>query len=285
MPDAIQEFSVQTSNYNAEYGQNAGSVVNIITKSGSEKYHGDLFEFVRNRVFNAVNYFSYVKNVKTVDPLKRNQFGGTVGGPVEIPHLFHPAKSFFFFGYQKTINHEVAVSSTAATLPTAAQRTGTFAGEKACLVDPLDPAAILSCTPTGSGTYTTQVDPTTYSPASVKLLSYLPGPSALNANGSISFQKPSFYDLGEVTARFDQALTSSDKLTARCFSDSYHLNGVLDLTDLLTYADQAQINYYNSLISETHIFNDRMLNNSTGPAIVHLAPIPGDISKSYAHTA
>jgi hypothetical protein len=260
MPDAVQEFSVQTSNYNAEYGQNAGGVVNIITKSGTERFHGDLFEFVRNRVFNAANYFSYVNNVKTVDPLKRNQFGGTVGGPVEIPHLFHPGKSFFFFGYQKTINHEVAVSSTAATLPTAAQLAGTFANEKACLKNPLNPASILSCTPNG-GTYTTQVDTTTYSPASTKLLTYLPGPSALNANGSISFQKPSFYDLGEVTARFDQEMTPADKLTVRYFSDSYHLNGVLNLSDLLTYADQAQINYYNSLVSESHTFSDHLLNN------------------------
>ena len=64
MPDAVQEFSVQTSNYNAEYGQNAGGVVNIITKSGTSQYHGDLFEFIRNRAFNAANYFSYVNNVK-----------------------------------------------------------------------------------------------------------------------------------------------------------------------------------------------------------------------------
>jgi Carboxypeptidase regulatory-like domain len=260
MPDAVQEFSVQTSNYNAEYGQNAGGVVNIITKSGTNKYHGDLFEYVRNRVFNAANYFSYVNGVKTVDPLKRNQFGGTVGGPFSIPHLFHSDKSFFFVGYQKTINHEVAVSSTAATLPTAAQLAGTFAGEKACLTNPLLPSAILSCTQTGS-TYTTTVNPTAYSPVSLALLKYLPPASQLNANGSISFQKPSFFDLAELTARFDQELTPKDRLTARYFSDAYSLAGVLNLQDLLTYADQAQINYYNSLISETHTFNDHILNN------------------------
>jgi hypothetical protein len=260
MPDAVQEFSVQTSNYNAEYGQNAGGVVNIITRGGTSKYHGDLFEFVRNRVFNAANYFSYVNGVKTVDPLKRNQFGGTVGGPVSIPHLFHSDKSFFFVGYQKTINHEVAVSSTAATLPTTAQLAGTFANEKACLKNPLMPSAILSCTQTGS-TFTTTVNPAAYSPVSLALLNYLPGPSQLNANGSISFQKPSFYDLAEITARFDQELGAKDRLTVRYFSDAYSLDGVLNLKDLLTYADYAQINYYNSLISETHTFNDHILNN------------------------
>lgn len=260
MPDSLQEFSVQTSNYNAEYGQNAGGVVNIITKSGTSNYHGDLFEYVRNRVFNAANYFSYVNGVKTVDPLKRNQFGGTFGGPIAIPKLFHARDAFFFVGYQKTINHEVAVSSTAATLPTTAQLNGTFANEKSCIVNPLQPTHVYPCTAVGS-TYTTQVNTGDYSPASIKLLNYLPPPSALNANGSISFQKPSFYDLGEVTARYDQGIGQKDRLAVRYFQDSYHLDGVLDLTDLLTYADEADIKYYNSLISETHTFNDHVLNN------------------------
>lgn len=260
MPDAVQEFSVQTSNYSAEYGQNAGGVVNIVTKSGTKHFHGDLFEYVRNRVFNAANYFSYVNGVKTVDPLKRNQFGGTIGGPVEIPHLFHLNKAFFFFGYQKTIDHEAAVSSSAATLPTAAQLAGTFSGESQCLKDPLDPSAIESCTETGN-TYTTQVNPNAYNSASMKLLTYLPGPSELNANGSINFQEPSISNMGEVTARYDQGIGNNDKLTARYFSDEYHLDGVLNLKNLLTYADQAQINYYNSLISETHVFSPHLLNS------------------------
>ncbi len=59
MPDALQEFSIETNNYSAQYGQNAGGVVNIITKSGTDKYHGDLFEYVRNRDLNAANYFTY----------------------------------------------------------------------------------------------------------------------------------------------------------------------------------------------------------------------------------
>lgn len=260
MPDAVQEFSVETSNYSAEYGQNAGGVVNIITKSGTDRFHGDLFEFVRNRVFNAANYFSYVNGVKTVDPLKRNQFGGTIGGPIDIPHLFTGHRSFFFFGYQKTINREQALSATADTLPTAAQLAGTFSGEKSCLSDPLNPAAIQSCTPTGS-TYTTQVNPGAFSAVSLKLLTYLPPPSALNANGAYTFVAPNYFNLGEVTARFDQGIGANDKLTVRYFSDAYHKQGVLDLKDLLTYSDFAQINYYNSLVSETHTFGPHLLNN------------------------
>ena len=117
-PDVLQEFSVQTSNYNAEYGQNAGGVVNIITRGGSNKIHGDAFEYVRNRVFNAANYFSYQNGVKTRDFLKRNQFGGTVNGPIVIPHLYDGRdKSFFSFGVQATRYRNNAVGGT-AFLPT-----------------------------------------------------------------------------------------------------------------------------------------------------------------------
>jgi hypothetical protein len=279
MPDALQEFSVQTSNYAAEYGQNAGGIVNIVTKSGTSKYHGDLFEFVRNGDLNAANYFSYVNGVKTVDPLKRNQFGGTFGGPVAIPGLFHTDKAFFFVGYQKTINRDVALSSTAATLPTTAQQNGTFANETKCIVNPLQPTHVYPCTKVGN-TFTTQVNTADYSPASLKLLTYLPPASQLNANGTIQFRAPNDYDLSEVTARFDQELTPKDRLTARYFSDEYSLDGVLNLQDLLTYADQAQNNYYNALISESHTFSDHILNNfilSYQLDVDSRGPLPGSI--------
>jgi hypothetical protein len=110
MPDALQEFSVQTSNYTAQYGQNAGAVVNVITKSGTNQFHGSGFEFVRNRVFNARPWASATK-----DPLKRNQFGGTFGGPIKKD------RTFFFAGYQRTYFRTVATGVT-AKVPTQAER-------------------------------------------------------------------------------------------------------------------------------------------------------------------
>ena len=83
MPDVLQEFSVQTNSFDAQYGANAGAVVNVITKSGTNKWHGGLFEFVRNRAFNGTNYFANTK-----DPLKRNQFGASVGGPIHKDTTF-----------------------------------------------------------------------------------------------------------------------------------------------------------------------------------------------------
>ena len=261
MPDAVQEFSVETNNYSAQYGQNAGGVVNIITKSGTDHYHGDLFEYVRNRALNAANYFTYnpVTNSKTVDPMKRNQFGGTVGGPLAIPGLIHPRRTFFFFGYQKTILHKASASAN-ATLPTAAQLGGTFTGEQGCVKNPLNPASIESCTQVGN-TYTTTVNTNAYSPVSLALLKYLPPLSQVNSNGIATFQKPDIEGQAEITARVDTELTPKDKLTLRYFSDAYNLQGVLNMKNLLTYADGAQNNYYNSLISETHTFSDRVVNN------------------------
>ena len=113
-PDALQEFSVQTNSFDVQYGANAGAVVNVVTKSGTNDWHGDLFEFVRNRAFNARNYFADIK-----DPLKRNQFGGTVGGPI------HKNTTFFFFGWQKTIIRSVNNASN-AIVPTADNMNGNF---------------------------------------------------------------------------------------------------------------------------------------------------------------
>jgi len=90
-PDALQEFKVQTSSLPANYGAQPGGVVNVVTKSGTNSIHGDAFEFVRNAVFDARNYFATSR-----DSLKRNQFGGTVGGPIIKD------KVFFFAGYQGT---------------------------------------------------------------------------------------------------------------------------------------------------------------------------------------
>ena len=268
MPDSVQEFSIQTNNYNAQYGQNAGGVVNIITKSGTNQYHGDLFEYVRNRALNAANYFTYsaATNKKTVDPLKRNQFGGTVGGPLEIPHLFKSNKTFGFFGYQRTINHGAAAFSS-TILPTVAQAGANTSGGAPgtnnlvftdCVKDPLMPSAILAPTITCAAGTSNVWSASAVSPVAVNLLKYVP---ALNSNGSVLITKPNIYTQAEITGRVDHELTPKDKLTARYFSDAYILQGVLDVKNLLTYADGASNHYYNSLIAETHTFSDHIVNN------------------------
>jgi hypothetical protein len=267
-PDAVQEFSIETNNYSAQYGQNAGGVVNIITKSGTNRYHGDLFEFVRNRALNAANYFTYntATHSKIVSPLKRNQFGGTVGGPLQIPHLLTGNKMFGFFAYQRTIDHDASVFSS-TILPTIAQAGANSSGGAPgtnnlvftdCVKDPLMPSAILAPTITcGAGTSNVWSS-SALSPVAVNLLKVVP---ALNTGGSVLITKPNLYGLAEITARADEELGAKDKLTERYFSDAYILQGVLQPADLLTYADGAANHYYNALISETHTFSDHVVNN------------------------
>lgn len=113
-PDALQEFKVETSALQAQYGQHAGGAVNVITKSGSNAFHGDAFEFLRNGDFNARDFFATQH-----DTLRRNQFGGTLGGPIVKNKLF------FFLGYQQTIQGADA-STGISFVPTAQELAGNF---------------------------------------------------------------------------------------------------------------------------------------------------------------
>ncbi|HTA46914.1 MAG TPA: carboxypeptidase-like regulatory domain-containing protein [Bryobacteraceae bacterium] len=113
-PDAMQEFKVETSALGAQYGYHSGSVVNVVTKSGTNDFHGDLFEFVRNGDFNARDFFATKR-----DTLKRNQFGGVAGG-----HIIRD-KLFFFGGYQRTTQRSDPNALT-AFVPTANMVAGDF---------------------------------------------------------------------------------------------------------------------------------------------------------------
>ncbi len=114
--DAIQEFRLQTSNYSAEFGANAGGMVNMVTKSGSNQIHGNLFEFLRNDKFDATDYFTPAGRRKP--PLRRNQFGGTVGGPIRRN------ETFFFFSYEGF--REQSSTTLFNNFPTLPMRSGDF---------------------------------------------------------------------------------------------------------------------------------------------------------------
>jgi hypothetical protein len=111
--DAITEFRILTHNANAEFGNALGSTTNIITRSGTNKFHGALWEFFRNDIFDATNYFA----AKT-EPLKQNQFGGTFGGPIRKD------KTFFFAYYEGFHNRQGETKSS--TVPSLAERQGDF---------------------------------------------------------------------------------------------------------------------------------------------------------------
>ena len=131
-PDAIQEFNVQTSALPAQYGQHSAGAINMVSKSGTNQFHGDAFEFVRNADFNARDFFTFspTDTNGASDNLKRNQFGGTLGGPIKQNKLF------FFLGYQGTLIRSQP-AALAAVLPTAAELTGDFTAYEAnCFATP-----------------------------------------------------------------------------------------------------------------------------------------------------
>jgi hypothetical protein len=125
-PDAVEEFKILTNNYDAEYGRSSGGIVNQITKSGTNDFHGDLFEFLRNDVLNATDYLA--GGVKSA--YRRNVFGGTLGGPVKKD------KSFFFVAYQGTRRGEGMTPSPVGVL-TVPERSGDFSADNFQLFNPI----------------------------------------------------------------------------------------------------------------------------------------------------
>ncbi len=115
--DAIQEFKLQTSNYSAQFGANAGGLVNMVTKSGSNQIHGSIYDFLRNDKLDAANYFTDQAGAQKT-PLHRNQFGGTIGGPIRRD------KTFFFFSYEGF--REQSSMTQFDNFPTQLMRSGNF---------------------------------------------------------------------------------------------------------------------------------------------------------------
>ena len=123
--DAIAEVKVLTSNYGAQYGRNGSATVETVTKSGTRDFHGDLFEFLRNDDFNARNYFSYTPPL--VPEYKKNDFGGTIGGPVYIPGVYNTKKEKTFFFFSEEIRREIVPGGIfTSQVPSAQERQGNF---------------------------------------------------------------------------------------------------------------------------------------------------------------
>jgi hypothetical protein len=231
-PDALQEFSVQTSNYSAEYGQNAGAIVNVVTKSGTNNFHGDAFEFLRNAVFNARNFFAPLTTKSATgaivptkdmgrDQLKRNQFGGTIGGPI-----IHD-KTFFFAGFQATRLRNLG-NVTTSTVPSQADINAFKAGGGA-------------------------IDSTV-----ANLLPLLP---VQPTNESVAFARPDHQDFYDLLGRVDHAFSQKDRLSVRYDYNYFSKAAVFVPTNILTYADGSKITNQNYLIHETHVFRPTLIND------------------------
>jgi len=182
-PDALQEFNVQTDNMSAAYGNATGGVANVVTKSGTDQIHGDVFEYLRNYAMDARNYFATSPN-----PLKQNQFGGTIGGPIL------KGKLFYFGSYQGT-RQNTATNGLNAQVPTQAERNGDFSallpGTVLTNPNPLSPYQFNS---------NNQINPAAFDPTALFVLNHIPlpnapsmGPNFLTYNGAPSIQNTDEY--------------------------------------------------------------------------------------------
>jgi len=196
-PDAVQEFSVETSNPAAEFGRSSGGSVNIVTKSGTNSYHGDAFWFVRNTAFDANDFFS-----RSPDELKQNQGGVTFGGPIIKDRLF------FFAGYQQTWIRQESGSGTALSVP-AAFRSGDFSS----LLSGPNPVVITDPA-TGQPYPQNQIPSSELSPAAQNLLKYAPLP---DPDGFVHYSYPSQQSIKEWIGRGDYRLNDKNNFFVRLY--------------------------------------------------------------------
>ncbi|MEO7653611.1 MAG: hypothetical protein ABIZ80_24395, partial [Bryobacteraceae bacterium] len=244
-PDAVQEFSIQTNNFSAEFGNVGGGIVNVVTKSGTNNLHGSAYEFYRDGALNARNFFA-----TSQDALKRHQFGATVGAPVLLPRLYNGRnKTFFFFAYQGTRTDE-ALSSVRATAFTEAQKGGNLSSITTPVRDPLTNAP-----------FPGNIIPTSrFDPVSAKFLQLMP---AVNTPGTnfLTYAAPSDKRPdGQYTARLDHQLTGKDQITARWFQLGLNRTAA-DIPGNLYYLRGGEQGLAkNAHVSHTHIFSPQLLN-------------------------
>src|SRR6266850_422695 len=199
-PDAIQEFRVQTNSYNAEYGRFASGVINVLTKSGTNEYHGSAFEFLRNTVFNANDWGSQLAR----SPFHRNQFGATLGGPIKRD------KTFFFFSYSG-LRQTTSSFLSGAIVPTALERIGNFTASG---TKPVDPATGLAFACKGVANV---ICPDRLDPVAMKIINdYIP---TANVTGSKwQGNVPSPFNTDEFLGKVDHQINAAHRLTLSYFN-------------------------------------------------------------------
>ena len=136
-PDALAEFKVLTSNYSAQYGTAGGAVLLAVTKSGTKEFHGDAYDYVRNNIFDANNFFLNAAGA-SIPPFRYNDFGYTIGGPFYIPGHYNTDKTKTFVFWDQEWLRESSASTLVAATPTAAMRSGDFSAFGA-LTNPISP--------------------------------------------------------------------------------------------------------------------------------------------------
>jgi hypothetical protein len=254
-PDALQEFRVETSSQNSERGRQGNGSVSVVTKSGTNLFHGDVFDFARHHRFNAPSYFAPVDPAtgkQQDDGLVRNQFGGTLGGPIVQD------KVFFFGAYQGTRSNE-APADIIAFVPTEAMRAGDFTD-----------FASAACNSRGAvnlrGPYVNnRIDPANFSPAAMAILSYYPASS--DPCGRVTFSRTRKPYEGQSIGKVDWQLTQNQSLFVRYMHTATKWEPALSydpdnyLTGMNAGAGGRDNYSHNFAVGHTQVMSNTVVNN------------------------
>lgn len=270
-PDSVAEFRILTSNYTAEYGRNGAGVISVVTKSGTNQFHGSAFEFVRNTDFDANAYFNIQASVPR-NNLKRNQFGGTFGGPLIKNRLF------FFTSYQgqRQVQTVVLAETEIFTTP---ELEGNFSQAVNGGPDP-NVAAFLEANPyfqpNAALAAEAIIDPTKFDPAAkAYIAAKLPSGAPMipsNASGEFFPSGSSTNNANELTGKIDFQVTSKDKLTGTVGGNRNPVLwpfGVYVSSAVPGFASTTQTNTYFLNIAYSRTFSPSMLNELRGTAQRH----------------
>jgi hypothetical protein len=259
-PDAVEEFSVQTSNAGAEMGKSSAGAVNVVTKSGTNQLHGNAFWFVRNTDLNAMSYFTHLS-----DQLKRNQTGGTAGGPVVHNRLF------FFGGFQETWVRTSPTDSKTLTMPDAYRH-----GDFSTLLKQSKPVIVND--PSGSTPFAGNVIPAArLSPAAQNLLKYSPVPAA---DGFDHWRVNTPGDYREYIGRMDYRLSDRHSFTSRYYQNDTANGRTIDPNDINTAANSESTYSKNGTLTYTWIASPALLSESRAT----VARTFGQRSNSFPYT-
>jgi hypothetical protein len=250
-PDALQEFRVETSTTNANNGMHSSAAVNAVTKSGTNRFHGDLFEFARNHRFNATNPFNRVDAAtgkRVGDGLSRNQFGGTLGGPIVSNRVF------FFGAYQGSRQRELP-SDLFAFIPTAQMLAGdftTFASNQCNATNVALRAPFVG----------NRVDPALFSPAAKNIVGRL-GLTTTNPCGRVNYSRSRPEDEAQYIAKIDFQMSQNHSLFGRYMMTTAKVTPpmVAQPDNLLVSNQGGRDNKAHSLtIGDTMVLSNSMVN-------------------------
>ena len=277
-PDALQEFSVQTNGVSARYGLHPYAVVNAVTKSGTNQIHGDLFEFVRNGAFNARNFFA-----ATQDTLRRNQFGGTVGGPIRKDKLF------LFNGFQAT-RTRTAPPETTSFVPTQSVLAGDFSTIESAACQTSGKPVTLTDPATGQPFPNNFISPTRFSTPAANLAKLIP--VSTDPCGKLIYAVPNPNNENQYVGRVDWLATSRNTVYGRFFVADYdnptiYTNNILTTTrsgleERATSAVAADQYSVAGFVNALHVTYNRLINNrAVSPQMPNLVTLGSNMFNGY----